>query len=414
MEEKLQYLFSETNRILKKQDDFLETSGEDFNIFSITKIERYENNTHSAMIAELLDPNGSHHQKDLFLREFLNIVLPIDSIDYNRKMEIDSFLAQRVTVKKEQSFGAVDLKNGTGGRMDILIRSFDKCFIIENKIDARDQDQQILRSFNYDCNYKKVFYLTLYGDNAPESSAMGLKANIDYYPISYKTHIVDWLEACKQKCKNLYIQGCIHHYLNLVKKITNQLERMYMEELNDLIRNNLREANQISTAIEDVIKSMQQTFRLDLSEKLQKELKDQFTVMIYGKISDSEASIYILPLEISKPPVSIAVMGFNGYGDENGKIYIGIFNESGNKAIATEIEPEYISKKQPTLHFPKWEFIVTGENNNLNLRSINTLAQFKDKTYYDKLINKVVEQIVEFTKNNRPILDKINQLYKEL
>jgi len=33
-------------------------SGEAFNIFKITKIKRTEANTHSAMIAELLNPQG--------------------------------------------------------------------------------------------------------------------------------------------------------------------------------------------------------------------------------------------------------------------------------------------------------------------------------------------------------------------
>ena len=47
-------------------------SGETFNIFTITKIERSEVNTHSAMIAELLYPRGNHAKESLFLKLLLS------------------------------------------------------------------------------------------------------------------------------------------------------------------------------------------------------------------------------------------------------------------------------------------------------------------------------------------------------
>jgi len=48
----------------------------DFSVFDIIKIKRIEEGLHSPMITELLNPAGSHGQKDLFyklfIRQFLN------------------------------------------------------------------------------------------------------------------------------------------------------------------------------------------------------------------------------------------------------------------------------------------------------------------------------------------------------
>ena len=40
--------------------------GEEFNVFHLCKVDHYEN-CHSAILAEFLDPNGSHGQGDTFL-----------------------------------------------------------------------------------------------------------------------------------------------------------------------------------------------------------------------------------------------------------------------------------------------------------------------------------------------------------
>lgn len=47
--------------------------GEQFNIFHACGVNHYET-THSAIIAEFLNPQGSHGQGDVYLKEFLGIV----------------------------------------------------------------------------------------------------------------------------------------------------------------------------------------------------------------------------------------------------------------------------------------------------------------------------------------------------
>jgi len=61
-------LLDQVNAISKKYKKVNELTGENFNIFRILKLESSEVKTHSAFIAELLKPSGSHGQKDTFFK----------------------------------------------------------------------------------------------------------------------------------------------------------------------------------------------------------------------------------------------------------------------------------------------------------------------------------------------------------
>lgn len=68
---KIEKLLSDTSENRTKALEKLKESGENFNIFSILKMESKENDTHSAFLGELLNPNGSHLKEDLFLSAFV-------------------------------------------------------------------------------------------------------------------------------------------------------------------------------------------------------------------------------------------------------------------------------------------------------------------------------------------------------
>ncbi len=71
---KLQHLLNNVAIISKKYNDIAKTTGESFNIFSIMNMEWNEVYTHSAIIGELLNPNGSHNFGSIFLDSFLAIL----------------------------------------------------------------------------------------------------------------------------------------------------------------------------------------------------------------------------------------------------------------------------------------------------------------------------------------------------
>ena len=63
-------LLDQVTAIYSKYEKIDELTGENFNVFRIIKLESSEVRMHSAFLAELLDPKGSHGQKDTFLKLF--------------------------------------------------------------------------------------------------------------------------------------------------------------------------------------------------------------------------------------------------------------------------------------------------------------------------------------------------------
>ena len=151
-----------------------EEQGDFFNIFSILKVERNEVYTHSAMLCELLNPNGSHGMKGSFLKLFIEEI-PLQNIPDKNEL-----INGTIKVYKEKDIGPIKKNEEKGGKIDLLIEFPDSNYaiIIENKIDARDQKAQLARYYNYaKKSYKKnftLFYLTKYG-NEPSEIAKGKK-----------------------------------------------------------------------------------------------------------------------------------------------------------------------------------------------------------------------------------------------
>lgn len=100
--------------------------GDKFNIFSILKMERLEVKTHSPFLYEFINPNGTHYQDDKYLRIFINEVLKIEDFNF-----------ENVKVGRETLIEA-------NRRIDFTIENDDYYIAIEMKIDAKDQDKQLL------------------------------------------------------------------------------------------------------------------------------------------------------------------------------------------------------------------------------------------------------------------------------
>ena len=72
--EKILVLLNDVQKIVHQQEEIKILRGENFNIFSILKMESKENVTHSAFLGELLNPEGSHLLKKIFLAHFLKTI----------------------------------------------------------------------------------------------------------------------------------------------------------------------------------------------------------------------------------------------------------------------------------------------------------------------------------------------------
>lgn len=199
--------------------------GEAYNLLSILGLSTSELK-HSAIIANLLDPQGSHGCGDVFLRAFFNR-LPID---YPFKGE------EEITSRTEVYAGEVT--DSTGGRIDILVSGKDYGLIIENKIYAEDQDKQLVR---YDTYAKEqlakydLIYLTLYGSTASKASRTTKAGqSVDYLPMSYANEVLAWLMQCARLAYDRSIvRESINQYIQTIKQLTYQ--DMNEEHINQII-----------------------------------------------------------------------------------------------------------------------------------------------------------------------------------
>ena len=216
--EKLQNLLDEVRGVLKEEQVLRaekEKRGENFNVFKVLKQSRVEL-SHSAFIAELLNPKGSHGMQDAFLKAFVQQLAG--------DLPLNTMLA-KVTVEK--SIGNKTEDETEGGRMDILVEDpHGHAIIIENKIDAPDQTNQLLRYDHYaKAHYQdyRLLYLTKDGKAAPNSSTGGKE--LEYLQVSYQTDMLKWLNACVglAACHPL-IRETIRQYITNLKEILNLME----------------------------------------------------------------------------------------------------------------------------------------------------------------------------------------------
>ena len=257
-------LIESVKGIVSRYKDDAVQSGADFNIFQIIGLTSDEVRVHSAFLATLLDPQGSHRQGDLFLQLFTK---QLSQIVYD-------FDTKSAVVECEKYIGR--MTETTGGRIDIHIE--DKKghkIIIENKIYAPDQTNQLIRYHNYAPD-AVLLYLTLDGKEPGKDSAGDLIEEEQYYLISYSNEILDWLADCYEAVKRIpTLAEGINHYINLIKIITNQSTNIMMtKEIAEVIgssSSNIQAAIEIQRALQDVKINIQQKFWNKLIERFQSE-----------------------------------------------------------------------------------------------------------------------------------------------
>ena len=217
----IQQFFREVENICTREQALQEErhrKGENYNLFSILNIERYELK-HSALIANLLDPKGSHGCGGAFLRAFFEIALKERAYPFEDCTHLHSYT----------EYYTGPIAGDTGGRIDILVKSSCYGLIIENKIYAGDQDKQLTRYDNYG---KKTFgadryllvYLTLFGSEASEGSITSEDSQkVNYLCLSYAKDILLWLKECVRLADNKpLVRESLNQYIRTIKQLTYQ------------------------------------------------------------------------------------------------------------------------------------------------------------------------------------------------
>jgi len=206
--------------LVKKNDEILAATGGKFNIFRVSGVAHYET-IHSSIIAEFLNPHGSHGMHEKFLDAFLSTIDDTTGVD-----------PSRCRVKTEFSFSE--------GRIDILIEdNANAAIVIENKIYASDGHQQLVRYSEFLKNKRpnELYYLTLWETEAEDCSVLNSEGErVKHTRISYRNHVLKWLERCIQIAAEYpMVRETLRQYRNHIKEILGMNSDKELQDLSALI-----------------------------------------------------------------------------------------------------------------------------------------------------------------------------------
>lgn len=275
---KLIQLFNEIHLLIEKHEQIRKEKGDNYNLFQVINMTSDETRIHSAIIADLLNPEGLHQMGDIFLKLFIN------KLKQQFKLDKD-FDLSNPNVECEKYIGNISEKKDAGGRIDIYISDKSHYIAIENKIYATDQENQLLRYHNHLESItgvnKLLLYLSLYGEVNDIEKTTGnnqIKEGKDFFTISYSEFILNWLEECRSKAidKPLIREG-VTHYRNLIKILTHQMENE-KNELIELIKENPKYICYLPK-YKDAIKEVEIGLFTDFWTKLEKAIENKYHVI---------------------------------------------------------------------------------------------------------------------------------------
>ena len=325
---------SEQERLKKEKEE-----GKCFNVFSALNMCSDEVRLHSRLLATLLNPKANHGLENEFLKSFLTALgLPEDYITHCKEQIV------------ERLIGEVTETNG--GRIDIILEDRGHAVIIENKIYAGDQPNQLLRYHNYGVktfgeNNFKLVYLTLYGSDPSPYSLGG--EHFEFIKLSYEQNILKLLEKLVKTLPQKPVHSTVEDYITIIKQLTHQdMDTKYQQSI-----------------IEEAIKYD----NIDVTSEL---------LLLQKQIGDKLRSDYII-----KP---LKGLGFNERQDDNGALWKSL-NSKRNLFIVIKTDEAYWKEAwiavasedktiplqpkldcftdEPTQNYPYgWSWISDNEGNN--------------------------------------------------
>jgi len=264
-------ILGQVKSIIKCHKENSNKQGENFNIFSILKMERREVETHSRFIYELLNPKGRHGQGSLFLKEFARIVLKSNSFESARDPKREDVTEN---LAKDR-------------RIDFTLETDDEVFGIELKIDAADQRNQLsdyLKTLQHRAKISgrkaTVFYLTLDGKKASKKSlgvdvpSIDVLGDDDYERVSFSEELLEWIIACIQlSAEKSVLREALIQYKILIEKLTGK-NKVLSAMVSEKIRSSIADF-EAALCVEKSIDDAKILVQKDLWNKLKKKLKEK-------------------------------------------------------------------------------------------------------------------------------------------
>ena len=222
----MEYDLSFLENIYKKLSDYetkTHREGTDISILQIAGKDQSEV-VICRLISFLLNPNEKHGQKEKFLNLFLQTI---------KEIEEESV----ISADELKSLQVITEFPANRRRIDIVIKSNKRFLPFEVKIWATDQNTQCKDYYDFakdqhPVGAKKIFYLTIDG-HVPNASSMDkLKDEGHLELLSFRNHILSWLEQCEND-KDSYspiLQEYIRELKLAVRKFCGYTENQRMNE----------------------------------------------------------------------------------------------------------------------------------------------------------------------------------------
>lgn len=262
MQEQIGLLLKEVtfkNATLKEaRERFADRLAPDFSIFDYLRTDEMRL---SRCIAGLLDPNGKHGQKEIFLESFL----------------------EKINWSGDTRVGSVNLERQANGqrRIDIYLQFQNGDIIgIENKPWAGDQENQLSDYAMFiEKEAKGNKWLLIYLSNNEPSDYSGTKKEVfkkteregKFKQLGF-SEIIDWLEDCACKSRALIVRLFIEELAKFIRmNVNGELDMSEENEIRNLIlasTQNLESAFHVSIALRSVKEKLLKEFREDLNQRL--------------------------------------------------------------------------------------------------------------------------------------------------
>ncbi|UXI04685.1 PD-(D/E)XK nuclease family protein [Photobacterium sp. TY1-4] len=328
-----------------------------FNLFSVLRGSTDEVRLHSRFIAELLDPKGSHNMGRRFLQHFLE-TLKIDDFD----------MQGECSVEKEWD------------NIDILIRNqANQAIIIENKIHAGDQEEQLARYYHTIKNARvtdesiHLIYLTLNGKEPTEQSLGNIPESFlhseHYHLLSYADRMQKWLKTCQKEAVNHpALRENIGQYLELIQQLTHTGQNEhYMNELKQYLQQEIVAGNSPIALIDD-IQQAKVKFHAELISQLARKIEDRVVDQTTAEIESSTSS-----QEDAESCINGGTFGVWFYPDKDdtrycvgveacgGSLYLGAYclrdeHPALHQALASCLSAQCSELERSTKYMPKWKY----------------------------------------------------------
>ncbi len=403
--------FKELDEFKKEQEKQKQRGLNDFNLLTIVRKYHDERYLHSAMIGALIDKDGKHYQGTLFLDIFLDT---LGILDYD---------TQSSKVYTEQDYIDIYLTDGT------------KHIVIENKIWAGDQYEQIKRyidtikkdNTNLSPDDLYVVYLSTnrerpskysLGDLTIDNSNIIIRDGIkiaQYKAMHYKKHILDWLKECQKEVGNITnLNEVLRQYIEVVQMVNKEYKGKIMTMVDYMTNSENKENLSLAFEIDSKMDDIKAQVLFDLFEEIKeniegkdKENKEKIgnciTEGLKGKNQLTMKKCKDLFNKGSNRPKQFGYF-FDCFVDKRYLLFVKIATTGMYYCIITECQPSEIITKNRIPDTDKENFILMLKTTDgKNCGTFGDIGKMKELIKYKE---KNIKRMMEFINNvNKALID---------